>query len=566
MFCLFSLLPFPFPPATIGIVSVPPRPSRRRLSDLQLPNLQRQYWHLQNPLSAPLSQVRQRLATGRLVLHSLLAGVLVGLLGCLLRLCLDYAVQWGSLLTGYSPPAVSGEGGLLMAFGQVLPYGLLALPFIAVVSAWLTRQSASDPLSEAVSEYHRRPSLGVGAQLQQLAGNVLGYAAGLPVGRDAVYTALGGLNVTLLGKLVVLSRSEERSLTLASTAAALGLVLHAPLAAAVLLTEVLYRRFEFEFEVLLPALLASVSAYAVYELAYGASALFTLPTLQVPGAAQLPLYALLGLVVAVVAWLNTWAAKAVPDRLTQGYGRYLWAALLGTLIAAIAYWFTPAVLGGGAGWMQLGLGGFLGQEALGYAAWKWLLLALSVRLGFGGGVLPSAATGALLGLGLNALLPSPIDASVCALVSATAYLSVTLNIPVAATLLAVAWGGDGLLPTALIASGLGHAISGHLSFVTGQKRDRLSADIELITPTTTILNAPPLPSQDLLYRVAAPALWVGLSALSLPLPTGVQLLGLERGEDIALPEQAGRVQSGDILDMLANEAAFEVLREQLQLQ
>lgn len=541
------------------VPSKPRRPLRQPLSSFQLHNPL-------VPLRAPLRQVRQRLETSRLVLYSLFAGVLVGVLGCGLRWGLGYTMSWGSLLTGYSAAGTAGEGGLLMAFGTAQPYGLLALPLVAMGAAWLTRHSASDPLSEAVSEYHRRPSLSAAQQVQQLAGNILSYSAGLPTGRDSVYTALGSLNTTLLGRMLSLSRAEERSLTLASTAAALGLVLHAPLAAAVLLTEVLYRRFEFEFEVLLPALLASVSAYAVYELAYGANPLFALPALQVPGASQLPLYTLLGLLVAFTAWLNTWAERALPSRWQTGAARYLWAGLLGLLVALIAWQSTPAVLGGGAGWMQLGLTGFLGREALGYAAWKWLLLALGVRLGFGGGVLPTAATGALLGVGLNALLPSPLDASVCALVAATAYMSVTLNIPVAATLLAMTWGGDGLLPAALVSSGLGHAISGQLSFVTGQKRDRLSADMGLITPTTTILSAPPSDSAETLYRVAAPAPWLGLLAGSLPLPTGATLVGLERGQDILLVGGAHHLQDGDILDIVATETAFAALREQLNLQ
>lgn len=530
-------------------------PTRPRLRPLHL-------FHPQRPLR-PWRDVRRRIETGRLVLYSLVAGALAGLLGCALRWALQYTLGWGSLLSGYSPPGTAGEGGLLMAFGEAQPYGLLALPPLAVISSWLTRHSAADPLSEAVSSYHRRASLGFWPQLKQLAGQVLSYSAGLPTGRDSVYTALGSLSATLLGRLLSLSRAEERSLTLACSAAALGLALHAPLAAAVLIAEVLYRRFEFEFEVLLPALLASVSAYVVYELVYGASPLFALPVMQVPGAVQLPLYALLGLLAATAAWLNTWAEQLWPQRWLSGWPRYLWAASLGGIVAAAAAFVTPSVLGG-AGWMQLGLSGFLGPEALGYAAWKWLLLALGVRLGFGGGVLPSAVTGALLGVGMQALMPQPLDSGVCALVCAAAYLSVTLNIPVAATLLVAAWGGDSLLPTAFIAAGLGHVISGQLSFVSGQKRDRLNADMERLIPQSTILSAPLAAEDALLYRVAAPPAWQGLLLSDLPLPAGAELVALERGQDILLPASQ-HLQEGDILDIVASEDAFSRLREQLHL-
>ena len=520
---------------------------------------------LRRPNAAPLPRtIRSRLETGRLVLYSLLAGVMVGLLGALLRLLLTQVVAWGAFLTGYSPPGTAGEGGLLMAFGDVMPYGLVALPVIAVLAAWLTRGSA-DPLSEIVSAYHRRGGTRLSTQLRLLAANLLGYGAGLPIGRDASFTALGGVSARLLARFARLGLSEDRTLTLASVAAALGLVLHAPLAAAVLMAEVLYRRFEFEFEVLMPCVLASVSAYAVYGLAFGASPLFDVLTLQAPSALQLPLYAAIALAITLIAWVGVWLSRLWPASWLGGWKRLTWAGLFGLTVAAIAWYVTPSVLTGGAGWAQLSLSGFLGSEALGYGGWKWLLLALGVRLGFGGGVLPSIATGALLGAGLNATLPTLLDPAVCALVAATAYLTVTLNTPLAATLLAATWGGDALLPAALIASSLAHALSGQLGYVEGQLSDRRSAEMQLITPTTTILAAAPVSSEDALYRVAVPTAWLGARLRLLSLPAGVQVVGLERGEAILTAAPELRLEQDDVLDIVASDAAFGELRELLNL-
>ena len=129
---------------------------------------------LRSPLATPITRtVRSRIETGRLVLYSLLAGVVVGALGILLRLLLNQVVKWGGLLSGYSPPGTPGEGGLLMAFGDALPYGLLALPVAAVLAAWLT-QGRSDPLSEIVSAYHRRGGTRLSTQLRLLAASLLG--------------------------------------------------------------------------------------------------------------------------------------------------------------------------------------------------------------------------------------------------------------------------------------------------------------------------------------------------------------------------------------------------------
>ncbi len=521
---------------------------------------------LRSPLATPITRtVRSRFETGRLVLYSLLAGVVVGALGIFLRLLLNQVVSWGGLLSGYSPPGTPGEGGLLMAFGDTLPYGLLALPLAAVLAAWLT-QGRSDPLSEIVSAYHRRGGTRLSTQLRLLAASLLGYGVGLPVGRDASFTALGGFSARLLARFGRLSVAEDRSLTLASVAAALGLVLHAPLAAAVLLSEVLYRRFEFELEVVMPCVLAAVSASAVYGLAFGAFPLFDVPTLQAPSLLQLPLYALVALATTLAAWVGVWLARLWPERWLSGWPRLVWAGVFGAAVAAAAFYSTPAVLGGGAGWAQLSLSGFLGSEALGYGGWKWVLLAFGVRLGFGGGVLPSVATGALLGVGLNTTLPTPLDPAVCALVGAGAYLTVTLNTPLAATLLIASWGGNALLPAALISSGLAHLLSGQLGYVDGQLRDRRTAEMQFITPTTTILSAaPPQGSQEALYRVAAPPAWLGAKISLLSLPAGAQVVGLERGEAIlsAIPDL--KLEENDVLDIVASDAAFGELRELLNL-
>ncbi|MFC6591252.1 hypothetical protein ACFP81_03900 [Deinococcus lacus] len=119
--------------------------------------------------------------------------------------------------------------------------------------------------------------------------------------------------------------------------------------------------------------------------------------------------------------------------------------------------------------MQLGLSHFLTFDGLEMAAWRWVLLALGIGLAFGGGILPSVAVGAT-GSGAEPLLG--FDAALGTLMGAAAFLTVTLNVPVAAALLAVAWGGDSVLPAALLAAGLAHALSGESSLAPAQARSR----------------------------------------------------------------------------------------------
>jgi len=407
------------------------------------------------------------------------------------------------------------------------------------------------------------------------------------VGRDAAFTLLGQLGTRLLGRAARLDAVETRTLTLAGAAAALGAVLHAPLAAAVLIAEVLYRRFEFEFEVLMPCVLASVAAYGVYGLAFGFTPLFQVADLPVPAAAQLLPLLGVALGVTLAGWASLLACRVWPQAWTTGWLRPVTCGAFGLLTAAVVLWSTPAVLGDGTGWAQLGLSGFLGPEELGTGAWRWLLLALGARLAFGGGVLPSVGTGGLLGAGLGGLLN--IDPAAATLVGAVAFVTVTLNAPLAAALLAVAWGGDALLPAALFAAGLAHLLSGETGLLPGQVRSRTASAVHAGVPllpegvrfvprrspgASSPLHAPasseeggpaPLTSEQELYRRHVPRSWQGARLSILALPPGVEVIGVVRGGTVRVPRPEMRLTADDELVFLARPDAYQALEGVLRL-
>jgi CIC family chloride channel protein len=566
-----------------------------------------------------------RLETGRLVLYSLLAGGLVGLLGSGWRYVLAGALNLGSAVLGTRSPGTAGEGGLLIAFGELTPYALLLLPLLGAAYAFLLPAGRrSEPLNALIAGYHARGEWeGLAGQARTLAATVLGNASSLLVGRDSTFTALGGLAALLLTRLARLDAAERRILTLACVAAALGMALHAPLAAAVLMAEVLYRRFEFEFEVLMPCVLAAVCASAVSGLISGFGPLFVLSGSLTPTAAQLPLYLLLAAAVTLFSWILT----RVADTLTRLYTGLLgrlggWrplalrlglGALFGLLTAVIALYSAPGVLGGGSGWLQLAVSGFMGQEAGGLAAWRWLLMALGVQLAFGGGVLVSASVGGLMGVGLASLLSGigvNLDFPVAALIGAATCLTVTLNIPVAAALLAVTWGGDALLPAALASTALAHSLSGEASLLSAQVNRRTNSRAHavvgqaggttvlgrVLTPLRPPLVRPSAPVQAVpleslesvaalppvsvsspttagaadarpdaqagaqrrqLYRQPVPGSWLGARLDLLTLPAGMELLSVVRGGQVRLASPQLRLIAGDELLLLCTLAEFQ---------
>ncbi|ACO45637.1 chloride channel protein [Deinococcus deserti] len=546
-------------------------------------------------MRSPLPRaVLTRLETGRLVVLSVLLGTLVGGLCILLRLALDAATPLVALLTGYAPPGTPGEGGLLMVFGNVLPWSLLTLPLVGALYAWLVPAQLGDGLTQLVRGYHARGQWPSPAeQGRTLAATGVAYSAGLMVGRDSAFTLVGQLGTSLLRRAAQLDAVELRTLTLAGAAAALGTVLHAPLAAAVLIVEVLYRRFEFEFEVLMPCVLAAVAGSAVYGLAFGFDPLLSVPDVQVPSMAQVPAFTLVTLLITGAGWILLQTVRAFPQDLAAGWLRPVLGGAFGLITAAVAVFSTPAVLGDGLGWTQLGISGFLSGEAAGQGAWRWLLLALGAHLAFGGGVLPSVGVGGVLGAGLGSMLG--LDTAVAALVGATAFLTVTLNVPVAAALLAVAWGGDALLPALLLAAGLAHVLSSTAGLVPSQVGSRQDSGLRrgaVLLPEGIRFAArrvpeaaEPAPGQPFdapaenrggdgaallasereLYRRGVPRSWLGAQLTLLSLPPGVEVVGVVRDGTVRLPRPEMRLTAQDELVFLAQPEAYEALEGVLRL-
>ncbi|WP_261664182.1 chloride channel protein [Deinococcus sp. Marseille-Q6407] len=516
----------------------------------------------------------RRWQSGRPVLLSLAGGLLTGLLAAALRLGLEVLSRAAASITGYAPPGAPGEGGLMMSFGTPQHLGLLLLPALGALYVWLMPRDG-EPLNQVVriglgkrSDAEQRWALD--SEIQSLSATALGSAGGLLVGRDAAFAALGRLGTRLLGLMTRLSASENRTLVLAGTAAGLGAVLHAPLAAAVLVAEVLYRRLEFEYEVLMSCVLSAVTAYAVYGLFFGFQPLFMTPQLDGLGLADLPL----GLAVTLAAVAAAWLALRVTARLPRLRGvlaRVLAGAAFGALTAGLVLLVGPQVLGGGSGWMGLGLSGLLdGSSALQTAGWRWLLLTLGAALAFGAGVLPSAALGGLLGTGLSGLLGG--DPAFGTLLGAAAFLTVTHNVPVAATLLAVAWGGEAMLPAALLATGLAHVLSGSQGLLPAQVASRSkrseeadAAAVVLAEASRRSAAAQPGSGEQQLYRRPVPASWGGVAIGQLALPPSVEVAGVVRDGEIILPRRSLRLLREDEVMLLARPDAYAALEALLEL-
>src|SRR5205085_1960077 len=119
-------------------------------------------------------------------------------------------------------------------------------------------------------------------------------------GREGPTMQIGGALGSLVGGVLRVPDAERRILMVSGVAAGIAAVFRTPLGAALLAVEVLYRD-DFESDALIPAVLASVVAYSVVISIFGESTLFAIPGHYPFVIKQLPLYALLALLVSVLA-------------------------------------------------------------------------------------------------------------------------------------------------------------------------------------------------------------------------------------------------------------------------
>ncbi len=537
-----------------------------------------------------------RLETGRIVLNSIGMGLLVGVFGTLLAWVLE-ALQDAllSTVTGLRPPGLPAEGGVLQAYtadrAWLLPVVLLLGG--AGLAIWRSRRRKfensetldPDGVNAALMAYHQGSArANTGRSALELLQGTLSAGAGVPLGRESAFASLAMLLSNLFARLTRLSEEDRRLMFVAALAGMLGLALRAPLAGAVLAVEMLYRRFEFEIEALMPAVLSSVIAFAVYGLFRGFDPLFQLETLAGQPSALLPAFFVLGLlqagaaagfVAALRGLREAWGLVRIP----------VWARVsLGAALIGVLGVFTPYVLGDGLGWLQLSLSSFLPIGAV--------LALLVLRVGAallagssgvpGGLITPSLVVGGLLGnlyaQGLNALIPSyPIEPAAFTLAGMAAFLAGAVNAPLAATLLITEWSGYGLLVPLLMTTLAGYALTGRESVLPAQAESRSSSPVhinEYLRRATGLRDTPDLldllerdalmvsdDDDERLYRFPVPEAWRNQIVRELDWQ-GTLLVAILREGHIRVPRGNTELEPNDELIVMASKQAHAHLTGQ----
>jgi chloride channel protein, CIC family len=308
---------------------------------------------------------------GRTLYHATMVGVAAGLMGAAFFATLEF-VQRLLLedLGGYRPLRASGET-FMHELGHVShfrPWLVALLPAAGALIGGICSQLAPETYGGGgdamINAFHH----GDGQIRKRVAwvkalSSIFTLGTGGSGGREGPTMQIGGALGSLCGRLLGVGVQERRILMVSGVAAGIAAVFRTPLGAALLAVEVLYRD-DFESDALIPAVLASVTAYSVVISIFGETTLFAHPGRFPFVITHLWLYGLLALMVSALAVMFLAALRGV-QRITAELTIPMWTRpALGGL--AMGVFCVPIVVF--IGWRLAQPGQGLGLFGGGYGA------------------------------------------------------------------------------------------------------------------------------------------------------------------------------------------------------
>ncbi len=341
-----------------------------------------------------------------------LIGVIAGIGAALFYEALRFSTHlFLGLLAGYHVPTPAGEGNAAGSAHYARPWAIpLAVVLGALASGLLVFTWAPEAeghgTDAAIDAVHHNPrGIRLRAVVVKIVASAFTIGSGGSGGREGPTAQISAGFGSLLARILDLSPEDGRVAVSVGIGSGIGAIFSAPLGGAVLAADIVYRD-DFEFEALLPGVLASIIAYAIFGAAFGYQSLFAVPGgYRFHEPIQLIWFALIGLLAGGLGLLYSKSFYGIV-RLSHRLpiSRKLRPALGGLLVGLTALGL-PEVLGTGYGWVQKGLANDLLHTplivvlALPFA--RIVATALSIGTGGSGGVFgPGMVIGAFTGLAL----------------------------------------------------------------------------------------------------------------------------------------------------------------------
>lgn len=401
----------------------------------------------------------------------------------------------GGTLCGIPIPALDD------LFAGLIRFLLPALG--ALLACWITRRFAPSAgghgTDTVIGAYHHNATdIPLAVAPVKVAASSLVIGTGGSAGAEGPITQIGAVCGTFVGRIFRLTPYERRILLAAGMAAGIGAIFRSPMAGALFASEVLYRGFDLEGEVLIPSMVASTISYMTYACVFGWDAVFATPQEAFNSPVKFFCYAALAFLVAAAVRFNILffrQTEIVFHRLSVK--PWLKPALGGLLVGFIGLFF-PQILSSGYGYIQEALnvnsvvhdseyfGGHLIFVLFALGVLKSICTAFTVGSGGAGGMLgPALFSGAMYGACVGAffdwLFPDlGIRISNCAMLGMAAYLTAAVRTPLAAILMVSEFTGNHLLLLpAMWVCGLTFLLSPGWTLYKSQVRDRDSSPVHL---------------------------------------------------------------------------------------
>lgn len=356
-----------------------------------------------------------------------------------------------------------GERPLLeLRAGSYLPWLVVLLPalggLVSGVLVWrLAPEAEGHGTDAAIDAYHRRHGLIRGrVPLVKMVASVVTIGTGGSGGREGPIAQIGAGFGSYLATKLGLGLRERRWLLAAGMGAGIGAIFRAPLAGALFAGEILYSSHDVETEVLLPATVSSIVAYAVYASRFGWGHMFEgAGAYGFSSPLELGPYLVLAMVLAFVALVYVkvfygtravFAKLPLPRPLRPMLGGGLTGLLALALLASLGTGsHVGDVLSSGYGIIQAVIssdGASVTMTVLLAVCFgKIVTTSLSIGSGGSGGVFgPSmvigASVGAWVGKVFHALMPTVVvHPSAFAIVGMAGFFAAAANAPISTVIM-----------------------------------------------------------------------------------------------------------------------------------
>jgi chloride channel protein, CIC family len=358
------------------------------------------------------------LSIGLGIIGGVVAPALMRLIGFVTNLSF-----YGRISSDFTSPAANHLG----AFVIVIPViGGIVVGLMARFGSRAIRGHGIPEAMEQVLEGNSRIPARV--TILKPASAAVAIGTGGPFGAEGPIIATGGALGSLIGQVLSTTGAERKTLLAAGAAAGMAATFGSPVSATLLAVELLL--FEFRARSLIPVALAAAAAAGMRIKLMGADAIFSMPEFAPVSLNALALYALIGIIMGVVAVGVTRVVYWLEDMFEHLPIHWMWWPAIGGLAVGLVGYFAPRTLGVG----YDNIADILSNKFSLHLIWflclmKFISWSIALSSGTSGGTLAPLFTigsgaGSLLGTFLLWIFPfSGLDVRVAALVGMAAIFA-----------------------------------------------------------------------------------------------------------------------------------------------